>query len=91
VECYNHIVIETLSDTRPEIVALQHKLLRQADPAKKLALVGQMNQTVKTLALTGLRSRFPDDSPERLQRRLADLILGSTVASLVYGPLIEKG
>lgn len=83
-------MVETLSDTRPEITALQHKLLRQAGPARKLAMLGQMNQTVKTLALSGLRSRYPDDSAEMLRRRLADLILGSELASRVYGPLIVK-
>jgi hypothetical protein len=76
-------------DTRPEIVALQRSLLRQVGPARKLAMVGQMNLTVKTLALVGLRSRYPDDTPVMLRRRLADLILGPELAQRVYGPLIE--
>ena len=83
-------MIETLSDTRPEIAALQLKLLRQATPARKLAMLGQMNQTVKTLSLSGLCSRYPDDSSEMLRRRLADLILGPELASRVYGPLVKK-
>ena len=83
--------MEIISDTRPEIVALQRRLLRQAGPARKLAMLGQMNQTVKTLALSGLKSRYPDDSPEMLRRRLADLLLGPALASLVYGPIVEKG
>jgi len=83
--------MEIISDTRPEVAALQRNLLRQAAPARKLALLGEMNQTVKTLALSGLRSRHPDDSPEMLRRRLADLLLGPELASLVYGPLVEKG
>lgn len=81
---------ETLSDTWPEVAALQRSLLRKATPARKLAMVGQMNQTVKTLALSGLRSRFPCESPDVLRRRLADLVLGPTLASLVYGPIVEK-
>jgi hypothetical protein len=84
-------MLEPISDTHPEIAALQIKLLRQASPARKLAMLGQMNQTVKTLALAGLRSRYPDDSPEMLRRRLADLILGPDLALLVYGPLVEEG
>ena len=82
-------MIENLSDTRPEIAILQLKLLRQASPARKLAMLGQMNQTVKTLAYSGLCSRYPDDSAEMLHRRLADLILGHELASQVYGPLVE--
>lgn len=80
---------EIFSDTHPEIAAIQLKLLHQAGPARKLAMLGEMNQAVKVLALSGLRSRFPDDTPAMLQRRLADLILGSALASLVYGPLLR--
>ena len=82
--------MEIISDTRPEIAALQRSLLRQAGPARKLAMLGQMNQTVRTLALSGLRSRYPDDSAEMLRRRLANLVLGPVLASLVYGPPVEK-
>jgi hypothetical protein len=89
-KCYNYIVIEPISDTRPEIAVLQRSLLRQAGPARKLAMLGQMNQTVKTLALSGLRSRYPADSPEMLRRRLADLVLGPELARMVYGPPVEK-
>ena len=89
-KCYNCIVIETFSDTRPEIAALQRHLLRQAGPARKLAMLGQMNQTVKVLALSGLQSRYPGDTSEMLRRRLADLVLGSALASLVYGSWVEK-
>ena len=89
-KCYNLIVIKTLSDTRTEIAAIQRSLLRQAAPARKLAMLGQMNQTVKALTLSGLRSRYPDNSPEMVRRRLADLILGPALASLVYGPLDKK-
>lgn len=82
--------METLSDTRPEIVALQYRLLRQVSPARKLAMLGEMNQTVKILVLSGLRTRYPADSPEKLRRRLADLLLGSDLALRVYGPLNEQ-
>jgi hypothetical protein len=83
-------VSQTLSDTRPEIAALQRNLLRKAGSARKLDLLGQMNQTVKTLALSGLRSRYPDENPAMLRRRLADLLLGPELACRVYGPVIEQ-
>jgi len=78
------------TDTRPEIALLLRNMLREATTAKKLALVGQMNKTVITLAMAGLRSRFPEDPPAILHRRLADLILGKELASKVYGPIIDK-
>jgi len=70
----------------PEIDALQLSMLRQASPAHKLVLVAQMNATVRTLALTGLRACHSYDSPEIIKRRLADLLMGTEVAQKVYGP-----
>ena len=84
-------MIETISDTRPEVADLQHSLLRQVGPARKLAMLGQMNLTVRTLALSGLRYRYPGDTPEILRRRLADLVLGRELANLVYGPADGNG
>jgi hypothetical protein len=81
----------TLSlDTHPEIERLQIRQLRQMPAWRKLALVGEMNQTVRTLALAGLRQRYPGDTPARRQRRLADLLLGPELAARAYGPLPEE-
>ena len=81
----------TLSpDTHPEIERLQIERLRQMPAWRKMALVGEMNRTVRTLALAGLRQRHPDDSPAQRRRRLADLLLGPELAVRVYGPLMEK-
>jgi hypothetical protein len=74
------------SDTRPEVEEIYLDLLRKASPARKLAMVGEMNETVKILALSGLKSRYPDDPPEMLRRRLADLLLGPDLARRAYGP-----
>ncbi len=74
-------------DTRPEAEAVLLGLLRQAPPWRKLHMVGQMNQTVRTLALSGLRARHPEAPPQELRRRLADLLLGPDLAAQVYGPL----
>ena len=89
-KCYNQIMVEILSDTRPEVTEIQMDLLRKASPARRLALLGQMNQTVKVLALAGLRSNYPDETSEQLRRRLADLLLGPELACKVYGPIDEK-
>jgi hypothetical protein len=73
-------------DTRPEAEAVLIGLLRQAPPWRKLAMVGQMNQAVRALALSGLRTRHPEATPQELRRRLADLLLGPDLAAQVYGP-----
>jgi len=77
-------------DTTPEAERVLIDLLRQAPPWRKLEMVGQMNQAVRTLALSGLRQRHPQATAEELRRRLADLLLGPALAAEVYGPL-ESG
>ena len=78
-----------LSDTHPEIEAVQLQLLRQAPAWRKANMLGQMYETVKQLAYQGLRKRHPEFSEIELRRRLADLLLGDNLAHQVYGP-IEK-
>jgi hypothetical protein len=75
------------SDTDPQAETVLVALLRQAAPARKLAMVGELNATVRTLAQAGLRQRFPDASNAELRRRLADLLLGADLATQVYGPI----
>jgi hypothetical protein len=77
-------------DTYPEAEEILIKLLRQAPPWRKLQMVGEMNEAVKSLALSGLRARYPEDSPEKLRRRLADILLGPELAEKVYGQLGEQ-
>jgi len=74
-------------DTRPDAEAVLIGLLRQAPPWRKLQMVGQLNHTVRTLALSGLRQRHPQATPQELRRRLADLLLGPDLAARAYGPL----
>jgi hypothetical protein len=77
------------SDTSPEAEEVLIELLRKAPPWRKLEMVGQLNATVRTLALCGLKQRYPQATPEELRRRLADLLLGEELASKVYGPVPE--
>ena len=61
--------------------------LREMPSWRKMELEGDMNETVRTLVLAGLRQRHPDDAPSQHRRRLADLMLDEDVAARVYGPL----
>ena len=81
----------TLSpDTAPDIERMQIEHLRRMPAWRKLALVNEMNHTVQAMALAGLRQRYPDDTPDRRRRRLATLLLGSELATHVYGPDPEE-
>lgn len=75
-----------VSDTRPDMERLQLDLLRQAPAWRKAELLGEMYAAMKQLALSGLRSRYPDADERELQRRLADLLLPADLAERVYGP-----
>ncbi len=74
-------------DTHPDAERVLIELLRAAPPSRKVAMVLSANRTARALALTGLRERHPNESPARLQRRLADLWLGPELAAKAYGPL----
>lgn len=74
------------TDTHPKAERVQIELLRRAPAWRKLQMVAQLNETIKTLALSGLRQRHPVASEGELRRLLADLILGETLATQVYGP-----
>jgi len=79
--------VATLSrDTAPEIERVQIEHLRDMPACRKLALVVEMNRTVRAMALAGLRQRHPDDTPEQRRRRLATLLLGAELAARAYGP-----
>ncbi len=78
-----------LSDTHPQAERMQIELLRQAPPWKRLDMYVQLYRAVRDLSYMGLRDRFPNDPPRRLQRRLADLLLGPELAEKAYGPLEE--
>jgi hypothetical protein len=85
------VEMTTLSpDTHPEIERLQIERLRQMPPWRKVALMAEMGQTVRALAMAGLRQRHPEDTPARRRRRLADLLLGPELAAKAYGPWSEE-
>jgi hypothetical protein len=73
------------SDTHPAMEALQIHMLHEAPPWRKLEMLAGLNASVKTLALSGLRLRYPQASQSELRRRLADLLLGEELACKVYG------
>ena len=74
-------------DTSPEAERVLIELLRRASPERKVEMIASANRASRELALSGLKMRFPNDSPARLQRRLASLWLGEELARKAYGPL----
>ena len=75
------------SDTHPKMEALQIQFWRQASPTRKMHMLAQLNASARTLALTGLRARYPQAGEAELRRRLAGLLWGEELACKVYGEL----
>jgi predicted component of type VI protein secretion system len=75
------------SDTHPKMEALQIQLWRQASPTRKMQMLAHLNASARMLAMTGLRSQYPEASAEELRRRLAGLLLGEELARKVYGEI----
>jgi predicted component of type VI protein secretion system len=73
------------SDTHPEMEALQIRLWRQASLTRKMNMLAQLNASARMLALTGLRSQYPQATEAELRRKLAGLLLGEELARKVYG------
>jgi hypothetical protein len=72
------------SDTHPKMEALQVELIRRMPAWKKLSIVDDLNETVRLLAISGIKERHPNATPQEVQRMLAELMLGSELAQRVY-------
>lgn len=72
-------------DTSPAAEDKLIELLRQKAPAEKLRMVNQLNAGLRTVAMSGLRLRFPDADEKELKRKLADSLLGPELAERIYG------
>ena len=78
-------------DTSPEAEEVLLSLMRAAPAWRKLQMVDELNQTVRTLASVGLKDRYPRARPTEIDRRLADLILGPDLAARALGPIQQQG
>ena len=74
-----------LTDTSPAMESLQAELLRAATPFDRMKMLIQINDFARSVALAGLKTRLPHAGEVELRRRLADLLLGASLAQKVYG------
>ncbi len=79
-----------ISDTDLVAEQLQLQLIRNAPSWRRAEMAGQMFETMKQLALSGLRQRHPHTTEDELRRRLAELLMGPDLARLAYGPQPES-
>ncbi len=78
-------------DTDPDAERVMIELLRTAPGWKKIEQVESMIEASRTLAMIGLRDRYPNASEEELRLRFAALVLDRETVIRVFGwdPKIE--
>jgi hypothetical protein len=72
------------SDTHPKIEQMQIELIRKMPSWKKFAAIDDLNETVKTFALSGIKQKHPEATSVQIQRMLADILLGQDLAKKAY-------
>lgn len=72
------------SDTHPDMEALYIQFIRRMPVWKKMSIVDGLNETVKTLAISGIKQRHPTATPEQIHRMPAEIMLGAELARKVY-------
>jgi len=65
-----------LSDTSPEAAAFQREIFRRMTTAQRLCLALEMSESMRNVALAGLRSRRPELSADELSRELMRIMYG---------------
>jgi hypothetical protein len=63
---------------------MQIEFIRRMPAWKKISMVDGLNETVKTLAMSGIKQRHPNATPQQVHRMLAELMLGAELARKVY-------
>jgi hypothetical protein len=59
-----------LSDTSPEAAAIQDEIFSRMTPEQRVRLALEMSESMRNLALAGLRNRRPDLNEAELSREL---------------------
>ena len=63
-------------DTIPEVSAIQEEIFRRMTTAQRLRLALQMSESLRNVALAGLRSRQPELNANELSRELFRIMYG---------------
>jgi hypothetical protein len=75
-----------VNDTSPAAAARYFELLRQAGPAKRLAICASLTQAARELAIAGIKAAHPERelTPQELREKLAERLYGVEVARRVF-------
>jgi len=80
-------VVASVRDTTVGVEAQQIEIWRSLSTVQVAQVVSGASRAVRTLALAGLRTRFPAAAEPELTARLAAITLGPALARQVYPQL----
>jgi hypothetical protein len=63
-------------DTTPEAAAIQVEIFRRKTPEERMRMAFEMSDSMRNLALLGLRSRHPELNENELKRELMGIMYG---------------
>lgn len=63
-------------DTSPEAEAIQLEIFRRMTTAQRLKMALQMSESMRNVALAGLRNRHPEMTEDELFRELMRIMYG---------------
>ena len=64
------------SDTSPEAAAIQQEIFRRMTTTERLRMALEMSESMRDVALAGLRGRRPELNSEELSRELMRIMYG---------------
>jgi hypothetical protein len=79
----------TPRDTRPEALRRYVQLLQGQPPHRRLAQAAALSQTIRTLAVAGIKRRHPDATAGEVRARLAVRLYGRDVARRMFATIPE--
>lgn len=74
---------EGKSDTSAEARRIRRQSLSKLSFADRLALIDDLTLTVQRLVRSGLEERFAGASPEEIDQRYAEIVLGRALARTI--------
>lgn len=80
-----------MTDSGLQTEDVRLSVLRAMSPARRLGLAIGWSRSVRDLSRAALQARFPELGERRIDRLLADKLLGPEIAAKAYGPIRIDG
>jgi hypothetical protein len=71
-------------DTAEEAHAIQVRRYQEMSPARKSEIVGELSDTVRSLARDGIRRRHPNYNDDEVRQALTVLLYGPDIAHRIW-------